>query len=102
MSVTGIPAECQDRSDAHMIASGRCPICEKVIGVKRSRHSLTTHLNRAIDLEHRMWVTANYRRHFRHGRSKKTPPAVQREVVMQLLARHVGEDMMRELLNINT
>ena len=91
----------KEESDACLIASGRCPVCEKTIGAKRSRHSVTMHLNRATDIEHRIWVTSNYKKHFRHGRTKRPPPVVEKEAVLQMLARNLGEQMVMEMFNVN-
>jgi len=86
-------------SDEQQIRAGCCPVCHRKIGTQQSRHSVIVHLNRARDLEHVTWRTAHYREHFRHGKSRKPPPQVQKEAVMRMLAEHLGEQMVTELFS---
>ena len=75
------------------IESGRCPICDKQLGLKRDRnsvrHAFTMRLRRRIDLAHSIFKREHYRELFPVGGAKavKAPPADISELT-ELLSAH--------------
>jgi hypothetical protein len=85
--------------DSTLLARNICPVCMAKVG--QSRHALVQHFHRKkqCDLEHALYMP-NYKQHFKHGRSKKPARKVPAQEVANMLRRHVGQQILSELLGL--
>jgi hypothetical protein len=83
--------------DSALLSNNICPVC--MVKVGRSRHALVQHFHRKKqrDLEHALYMPT-YKQHFKHGQSKKSARKIPAQEVANMLRRHVGQQIMSELL----
>jgi hypothetical protein len=83
--------------DSALLSNNICPVCMTKVG--RNRHALVQHFyrKRQCDLEHALYMP-NHKQHFKHGRSKKPARILPAQEVANMIRRHVGQQIMSELL----
>ena len=93
-------------TDAEFIKGFICPVCHVKCGGARSikpRHALVQHMYRKkrCDLEHEIWIAANYRKHFSIGRSKPAQKQLSVTDVETVISRHCGKQFLKHLKGNN-
>ena len=103
---------CQDSnilakmSDAQLIREHTCPVCHVRWGGARSsnpRHAMVQHMYRKkkCDLEHAVWIAANYKNYFPVGRAKPAQHQLSVTDVETVISRHCGEQFLQQLRGNN-
>ena len=89
-------------SDAQLIREHTCPVCHVRCGGARStkpRNAMVQHMHRKkkCDLEHAVWIAANYKKHFPVGRAKPAQQQLSLTDVETVISRHCGRQFLQQL-----
>jgi hypothetical protein len=89
-------------SDAQLIKEHTCPVCHVRCGgahSSRPRHAMIQHMYRKkkCDLEHAVWIAANYRKYFPVGRAKPVHSQPSLKDVETVISRHCGKQFLKHL-----
>ena len=90
--------------DEQKLNAYQCPMCGCIIATsgdpKKARHAMRMHLARrsARDVEHDLWVTQNYKKHFRMGGSKPRSYTCTPADLQAIIQRHCGEQMAQHIV----
>ena len=89
-------------SDAQLIKEHTCPVCHVRCGGARStkpRHAMVQHMYRKkkCDLEHAVWIAANYKMYFPVGRAKPAQHQLSVKDVETVISRHCGIQFLKHL-----
>lgn len=86
-----------ERRDSDNIMKAICPVCKvKRQGTIDRHRALRQHLKRSLKSpKHRIWVSVNYEKHFKHGGDKRqhvvVTPEYVAEAVRSTFGTHWGE-----------
>jgi hypothetical protein len=89
-------------SDSELIREYTCPVCYVRCGGAHSskpRHAMVQHMYRKkkCDLEHAVWIAANYKKHFPVGRAKPAQHQLSVTDVETVISRHCGKQFLKHL-----